>query len=97
MWGLLVADQTIEEYRKVFDVNVRGVLLSMKCEIPEMLKVGGGAIVNTASVAGTNALPGVAVYVGSKHAVIGLTRGGRHGLCRPRNPSQFGGTRRYHD
>ncbi|HEY8903241.1 MAG TPA: SDR family oxidoreductase [Chthoniobacterales bacterium] len=68
-------DQTTEaEYRKVFDVNVWGVLNSMRHEIPAMLKTGGGAIVNTASIAGHIGMAQVSIYVASKHAVEGLTK-----------------------
>jgi len=68
-------DQATEaEYRRVFDTNVWGVLNSMRHEIPVMLKNGGGAIVNTSSVAGHVGLPQVSVYIASKHAVEGLTK-----------------------
>jgi len=61
-------------YDRVMDINVKGVWLSMRHEIPAMLKSGGGAIVNTSSALGVTALPGIEVYVASKHAVIGLTK-----------------------
>ena len=68
-------DQATEaEYRRVFDINVWGVLNSMRHEIPIMLKNGGGAIVNTSSVAGHVGSPEVSIYVASKHAVEGLTK-----------------------
>ena len=68
-------DQATEaEYRRIFDINVWGVLNSMRHEIPVMLKNGGGAIVNTSSVAGHAGLAGVSVYIASKHAVEGLTK-----------------------
>jgi len=68
-------DQATEaEYRRVFDVNVWGVLNSMRHEIPAMLKTGGGAIVNTSSVAGHVGMGQVSVYIASKHAVEGLTK-----------------------
>jgi NAD(P)-dependent dehydrogenase (short-subunit alcohol dehydrogenase family) len=68
-------DQATEaEYRRIFDTNVWGVLNSMRHEIPAMLKNGGGAIVNTSSVAGHAGLAGVSVYIASKHAVEGLTK-----------------------
>jgi NAD(P)-dependent dehydrogenase (short-subunit alcohol dehydrogenase family) len=68
-------DQATEaEYRRVFDTNVWGVLNSMRHEIPMMLKNGGGAIVNTSSVAGHVGLAQVSVYIASKHAVEGLTK-----------------------
>jgi len=62
------------EYRRVFDINVWGVLASMKYEIPTMLKTGGGAIINTSSIAGHIGMGGVSVYIASKHAVEGLTK-----------------------
>lgn len=71
--GVTSDKQTEENYRHVFDINVLGVILSMKYEIPAILK-NGGAIVNTSSVAGQVAIPGVGPYTASKHAVNGLTR-----------------------
>ena len=68
------ADQTAENYRQVFDINVEGVLNSMKAQIPAMLESGGGAIVNNASIAGLLGFNGMSVYAASKHAVVGLTR-----------------------
>ena len=68
-------DQATEaEYRRVFDINVWGVLNSMRHEIPAMLKTGGGAIVNTSSVAGHVGMGQVSIYTASKHAVEGLTK-----------------------
>ena len=67
-------EQSPENYRKVFDVNVESVLNSMKAEIPAMLKSGGGAIVNNASIAGLLGFNGMSVYTASKHAVVGLSR-----------------------
>ena len=61
-------------FDQVIGVNVKGVFLGLRHVIPAMLKQGGGAIVNTASVAGLNASPGMSAYVASKHAVIGLTK-----------------------
>jgi NAD(P)-dependent dehydrogenase (short-subunit alcohol dehydrogenase family) len=71
--GLTVDRQTEENYRHTFDINVLGVLFSMKHEIPAILK-NGGAIVNSSSVAGQIGSPGFGVYAASKHAVNGLTR-----------------------
>src|ERR1700739_3840848 len=65
---------TEEQYRSTFDINVWGVLNSMKYEIPAMLKSGGGAIVNTSSIAGHIGLAGASIYVATKHAVEGLTK-----------------------
>src|SRR5579862_322105 len=67
-------EQKVETYDQIMDINVKGVWLSMRHEIPAMLKSGGGAIVNTSSVAGVAAFPGMEVYAASKHAVIGLTK-----------------------
>jgi len=65
---------TEAEYRRVFDINVWGVLNSMRHEIPVMLKTGGGAIVNTSSVAGHIGMGQVSIYIASKHAVEGLSK-----------------------
>jgi len=69
-----LAEQTEANYDAVMDINVKGVWLSMKYEIPRMLDQGGGAIVNCASVAGVIGFPGIGIYSASKHAVIGLTK-----------------------
>jgi NAD(P)-dependent dehydrogenase (short-subunit alcohol dehydrogenase family) len=61
-------------FDRLISVDLRGVFLSMKHEVRQMLHAGGGAIVNTASIAGVVAEPGVAGYVAAKHGVIGLTR-----------------------
>ena len=66
--------QTEANYDAVMDVNVKGLWLSMKYEIPALLKSGGGAIVNNSSIAGVIGFPGMGLYVASKHAVMGLTR-----------------------
>jgi NAD(P)-dependent dehydrogenase (short-subunit alcohol dehydrogenase family) len=69
-----ISAQTEENYRHVFDVNVKGVLLSLKHEIAAMQSSGGGAIVNTSSMVGEIGMAGASVYTASKHAVNGLTR-----------------------
>jgi len=69
-----LVDQTEANFDAVMGVNVKGVWLSMKYEIPRMLDQGGGAIVNCSSVAGVIGFPGIGIYVASKHAVIGLTK-----------------------
>lgn len=71
---LPLADQEDDVYDHVMAVDVRGVFLCLKHEIRHMLTAGGGAIVNTASIAGVIADPGMAPYVAAKHAVIGLTK-----------------------
>jgi NAD(P)-dependent dehydrogenase (short-subunit alcohol dehydrogenase family) len=63
-----------EVWDRVIDINLKGVWLCMKYEIPEMLRQGGGAIVNAASVAALIGTPGSTGYTGSKHGVLGLTR-----------------------
>ena len=73
-WKGPLEQATEAEYRRIFDINVWGVLNSMRHEIPVMLKTGGGAIVNTSSVAGHVGLAQVSVYIASKHAVEGLTK-----------------------
>jgi NAD(P)-dependent dehydrogenase (short-subunit alcohol dehydrogenase family) len=72
-WKGSLEQATEAEYRRIFDINVWGVLNSMRHEIPVMLK-NGGAIVNTSSVAGHVGLAQVSVYIASKHAVEGLTK-----------------------
>jgi len=59
---------------RTWNINTKGVMLCMKYEIRQMLKQGGGAIVNTASVEGFKGVAGHAGYATSKHAVVGLTR-----------------------
>jgi NAD(P)-dependent dehydrogenase (short-subunit alcohol dehydrogenase family) len=69
-----IPDVSEADYRRVFDINVWGVLASMKHEIPVMLQQGGGVIINTSSIAGQIAMAGASIYVASKHAVDGLTK-----------------------
>lgn len=59
---------------RVLGVDLRGVWLCMRAEIPRMLAGGGGAIVNCASIAGVVGFPGIPAYTAAKHGVIGLTR-----------------------
>ena len=67
-------EQTEENWNQIINTNLKGVWLSMKYQIPEMLKNGGGAIVNNASVAGLIGVPNRSIYCASKHGVIGLTK-----------------------
>lgn len=67
-------EATEENFDKVIGVNVKGVWLCMKYEIPHMLRQGKGAIVNCSSIAGVIGFPGIPIYTASKHAVIGLTK-----------------------
>jgi NAD(P)-dependent dehydrogenase (short-subunit alcohol dehydrogenase family) len=68
------ADVTEEEWDRIIDIDLRGVFLCMKYEIPLILKQGGGAIVNTSSGAGVRGFKGGAAYVAAKHGVVGLTK-----------------------
>jgi NAD(P)-dependent dehydrogenase (short-subunit alcohol dehydrogenase family) len=68
------ADLTEEEWDRIVDVNLRGVFLCMKYEIPLMLKQGGGAVVDTSSGAGVKGFAGQAAYCAAKHGVVGLTK-----------------------
>jgi len=70
----MLADTDESVFDHAFAVDVKGVFLAMKYEIQQMLKTGGGAIVNTASIAGLIAEQGISAYVAAKHAVIGLTK-----------------------
>jgi NAD(P)-dependent dehydrogenase (short-subunit alcohol dehydrogenase family) len=69
-----ITEQTTESYDAIFDANVRGVFFAMKHQIPAMLRTGGGVVVNNASIGGSVGFPNVALYVASKHAVVGLTK-----------------------
>src|SRR5713226_2090345 len=69
-----ITDQTAESYAATFDTNVLGVLLSMKHEVRVMQKQGSGSIINISSTYGHEGAPGASVYVGSKHAVEGITK-----------------------
>jgi NAD(P)-dependent dehydrogenase (short-subunit alcohol dehydrogenase family) len=62
------------EFDHIVSVNLKGIWLGLKYEIPHMLAHGGGAIVNTASSAGVTGIANVAVYTASKHGVVGLTK-----------------------
>lgn len=65
---------TEAEYRRTFDINVWGTMNAMRYEIPAMLQNGRGAIVNTSSVVGRLALPGMSLYTATKHAIEGMTK-----------------------
>jgi NAD(P)-dependent dehydrogenase (short-subunit alcohol dehydrogenase family) len=69
-----LADYDEAEWHRVLAVNLTGVFLGMRHQIPAMLATGGGAIVNTSSGAGVVGTPGLAPYVASKHGVLGLTK-----------------------
>jgi NAD(P)-dependent dehydrogenase (short-subunit alcohol dehydrogenase family) len=69
-----LAESDEATFDRIMNVNVKGVWLCMKHEIAQMLKQGGGSIVNTASVAGLVGAPTQPIYAGSKHAVVGMTK-----------------------
>jgi NAD(P)-dependent dehydrogenase (short-subunit alcohol dehydrogenase family) len=69
-----LSDQPNAEYERIMDVNVKGVWLSMKYQIAQMIEQGSGAIVNSASILGVVAMPTVPLYTASKYAVVGLTK-----------------------
>ena len=69
-----IIDFTEKDWNEMMDVNLKSVWLCMKHEIPQMLKQGKGAIVNTSSAAGLIAAPSNPAYPASKHGVVGLTK-----------------------
>jgi NAD(P)-dependent dehydrogenase (short-subunit alcohol dehydrogenase family) len=69
-----ITEQTAESYAATFDTNVLGVILSMKHEVRVMREQGHGSIVNISSTYGHEGAAGASVYVGSKHAVEGITK-----------------------
>jgi len=70
----MLIDTEESTFDQTFAVDVKGVFLAMKYEIQQMLKTGGGVIVNNASIAGMIAERGISTYVAAKHAVIGLSK-----------------------
>jgi NAD(P)-dependent dehydrogenase (short-subunit alcohol dehydrogenase family) len=69
-----IVDLDEADYDRVMGVNLKGIWLSTKYELKQMLKQGSGAIVNNASVAAMIAFPGLSVYTATKHGVVGLTK-----------------------
>lgn len=69
-----LANVAVEDFDRVVRTNLRGTFLCLKYEIPAMIRNGGGAIVNMSSTAGLQGVIGIAGYVASKHAIIGLTK-----------------------
>ena len=70
----MLADTEESEFDQTFAVDVKGIFLAMKYEIQQMMKSGGGVIVNNASIAGLIAERWISAYVAAKHAVIGLSK-----------------------
>lgn len=71
---MALADVAVDDFDAAVAVNLRGVFLALKCEIPAMLASGGGAIVNMSSTAGIQAVAGLGAYVSTKHGIEGLTK-----------------------
>lgn len=69
-----LAEIELEEWDRILGVNLRGTFVCMKYEIAQMLKQGGGVVVNTSSGAGIRGVAGGAAYAASKHAIIGMTK-----------------------
>ena len=72
--GMKTAEWSEAAFDRMIAVNLKGVWLCLRHEIPQMLKQGGGAIVNTGSIAGLIGLPTSSAYVAAKHGVLGLTK-----------------------
>ena len=72
--GARLAKETEEAWDSIIDTNLKGVWLCMKYEIPQMIKQGGGAIINCSSTFGVGGGYRVGVYSASKHGVVGLTK-----------------------
>lgn len=70
----LTGEYPLDGWRKVIDVNLNGVFYGMRYQIPEMLKRGGGSIINMSSILGSVAFPTASAYVAAKHGVVGLTK-----------------------
>ncbi|MBX3318169.1 MAG: glucose 1-dehydrogenase [Phycisphaeraceae bacterium] len=69
-----IAETSADDYKQVFEINVLGVLMGMKHQVPAMLRSGGGSIVNITSGLGHVGMAHMHVYTGSKHAVEGITK-----------------------
>jgi NAD(P)-dependent dehydrogenase (short-subunit alcohol dehydrogenase family) len=69
-----VAEIELSEWDRILDINLRGTFICMKHELAQMVRQGGGVIVNTSSGAGIRGVAGGASYAASKHAIIGLTK-----------------------
>lgn len=69
-----LADIELDEWDRILDINLRGTFVCMKHELAQMLKQGGGVVINTSSGAGVRGVAGGSAYAASKHAIIGMTK-----------------------
>jgi NAD(P)-dependent dehydrogenase (short-subunit alcohol dehydrogenase family) len=69
-----IAHYPLQTWNEVIAINLNGVFHGLKVQLPAMVELGGGAIINMASVLGTVGFPGASAYVAAKHAVLGLTK-----------------------
>jgi len=69
-----ITECSLDNWQKTIDINLNGIFYCLKYEIPEIIKAGGGCIVNNASVSGHRGYPGAPAYIASKHAVRGLSK-----------------------
>ena len=69
-----LTDQSADDFDRIIDINLKGIWRCLRAQLPALLARGGGAIVNTASVGGLVAAPGIAPYCASKHGVVGLSK-----------------------
>lgn len=69
-----LAEIELDEWDRILDINLRGTFVCMKHELAQMLKQGGGVVVNTSSGAGVRGVAGGSAYAASKHAIIGMTK-----------------------
>jgi NAD(P)-dependent dehydrogenase (short-subunit alcohol dehydrogenase family) len=74
--GAMLGDSETARFQEMIQTNILGVYFGMKYQIRQMLKNGGGSIVNLASIAGLNGIPYTGAYCATKHAVVGLTKAG---------------------
>lgn len=72
--GVRTIECSVEEFDAIVNVNLKGVFYGLKFVVNEMLKTGGGVVVNTASLGGLVGIPTLGVYSATKHAVVGLTK-----------------------
>ena len=69
-----VGEVDLDDWHRVININLNGVLYGMRAQIPAMLNAGGGAIVNMSSIHGSVAAPDISAYTTAKHGVVGLTK-----------------------